>query len=102
MKKFAVLSSSGVFKLLGLSEYGTAGNPKPAATFPTMRKPMRYPIPIVKAVEIVVGWEHVCPVCEKRFESKRKDALYCSPNCRQVAHRGQGKKKPRTKKRSAA
>jgi hypothetical protein len=30
---------------------------------------------------------HVCAVCAVSFQSVRRDALYCSPSCRQKAHR---------------
>lgn len=32
--------------------------------------------------------DHSCVVCGRSFESRRRDAAYCSCACRQRAHRG--------------
>ena len=31
--------------------------------------------------------QHVCQQCGRSFRAERKDARYCSPRCRQRAHR---------------
>ncbi len=58
-----------------------------------MSKKPDYPIPIremqtrTRTVEVIVGWRHLCPVCSQEFTAKRKDATYCSPDCRHAAFR---------------
>lgn len=47
----------------------------------------RYPIPITELREVTVGWRHTCEVCGTEFESKRKDARFCSLNCRHQSFR---------------
>jgi len=39
--------------------------------------------PITKSIRIIVGWRHKCPECKGNFENPRRDAITCSPRCRQ-------------------
>jgi len=38
--------------------------------------------PVFVERQIQVGWTMLCTHCERRFESKRKDAKVCSTRCR--------------------
>ena len=57
-----------------------------------MGKSKRYAFPIKEVREVVVGWRLACVVCDEQFEAKRRDALYCSDQCRQQAFRDRSKR----------
>jgi predicted nucleic acid-binding Zn ribbon protein len=54
----------------------------------------QYPKPLYETRRVIVGWRHKCLRCGEVFESKRRDARYCSGKCREAvrAARERGEK----------